>query len=415
MLNLITKNPQSHQSILDEIARQGAVQMLVNALQREVSEYVADHASEVDSNGHRLVTRNGKGQPRKITFGSGQVEIQAPRVNDRRDGQKFTSMILPPYLRKSPNIESLLPVLYLRGLSTGDFREALSSILGEGARGLSPGSIVSLKRSWEKEFDDWRKLPVTERFVYVWADGVNVKIRIGEDKRLCLLVIVGVTETGEKRLLAVEPGYRESADSWKSVLKSLTDRGMQAPLLAVADGALGFWSALEDLKIFQDTKKGRCWVHKIANVLNCFPKRLQGQVKSLLHDMMYSETKSDANMSRKRFAHLYHEKYPKGVDKLEKDWRELTAFFDFPASHWQSIRTTNPIESTFATVKLRTKVTKGAGSEKAASAMAFKLLLEAQKKWRRIRKPEAAQDLLRGVVFRDGVVLHSLQNQEGVA
>lgn len=415
MLKLINNDSQTHQSILDEIARQGAVELLKKALEQEVAEYLGETSGERDESGHRLVTRNGKAKSRGVTLGGGQIEIEAPRVNDRRPGHRFTSAILPPYLRKSPNVESLIPVLYLKGLSTNAFEEALTAILGEGVRGFSPASIVSLKRTWEKEFEQWRKRLITEKFVYIWADGVNVKVRLGEDKKICLLVVVGVTESGEKKLIHVEPGYRESADSWKGVLRSLIDRGMSAPLLAVADGALGFWAALDELKAFHETRRGRCWVHKIANVLNCFPKRIQGQVKTLLHDMMYAATKSDADKTRKQFANLFHEKYPKAVEKLDKDWSALTAFFSFPASHWPSLRSTNPIESTFATVKLRTKVTKGAGSENTAAAMAFKLLLEAEKKWRRINKPEAIQELLRGVEYQDGVVLNTWRNQEGVA
>jgi len=415
MLKVVNNKPGTHQSLLDEIARQGAVKMLQKALEAEVAEYLGESSEDRDEAGHRLVTRNGRGKSRGVTLGAGQVEVQAPRVNDRRPGQKFTSAILPPYLRKSPNVESLVPVLYLRGLSTNDFQEALSSILGEGVRGLSPASIVSLKRTWESEFEQWRKRPITENFVYLWADGVNVKVRLGEDKKICLLVLVGVTESGEKKLIHVEPGYRESTDSWVIALRSLLDRGMQAPLIAIADGALGFWGALTELRAFEGTKRARCWVHKIKNVLNCFPTRLQGQVKTLLHDMMYAATQSDAEATRKQFAGLFHQKFPKAVEKIDSDWGSLTAFFDFPASHWTSLRSTNPIESTFATVKLRTKVTKGAGSKKTAAAMAFKLLVEAEKKWRRINQPEAIQNLLQGVEYKDGVVLNSSRSQEGVA
>jgi putative transposase len=415
MLKVVNTDSKSFQSTLDEIARQGAQRLLVEALDREVADYIGEHAGEVDEKGHRLVTRNGRANPREIMLGAGRVEVRAPRANDLRDGEKFTSAILPPYLRKSPNVESLLPVLYLRGLSTSDFQDALASILGEGAKGLSPASIVSLKRSWEKEFENWKKQPITERIVYVWADGVNVKVRLGEDKRICLLVVIGVTETGEKRLLAIEPGYRESTDSWKAVLRSLTDRGMSAPLLAIADGALGFWAALEELELFQDTRHGRCWFHKSGNVLNVLPKRLHPQVKELLKEMMYSNTLADAEATRKNFNDLLHDKYPKAVEKITNDWSELTAFFSFPAAHWQSLRTTNPIESTFATVKLRTRVTKGAGSTRTAASMAFKLMLEAEKKWNKIRGWKEIENLLRGVDYRDGIALKNTGNQEGVA
>jgi len=415
MLNLVNKDLHSFQSSLDEIARQGALKVLCHALSLEVDEYIAEHAQERDENGHRLVVRNGRSKPRTVSLGAGTIEIEAPRVNDKRPGEKFTSSILPPYLLRSPNIESLIPVLYLRGLSTNDFQEALVSILGEGAKGLSPSVIVSLKRSWESEFEQWMRQPITEPIVYLWADGVNVKVRLGEDKRLCLLVVIGATESGQKRLLAVSPGYRESTDSWKIVLRSLIDRGMTSPLLAIADGALGFWAALEELEAFKTTKPARCWVHKIANVLNDLPKRLQAQAKGLLHEMMYSSTKSDAEIVRKQFADGFSAKFPKAVEKVQTDWKELTAFFDFPAEHWHHLRTTNPIESAFATVKLRTKITKGAGSTATASAMAFKLLQQAEKRWRKIKSVEKIRDLLNGVEYRDGIVLDTSSHRGGVA
>ena len=360
-------------------------------------------------------SRNGKAESRTVATGTGQIEVKSPRVNDRRDGEKFTSAILPPYIRRTPNVENVIPVLYLRGLSTSDFQMALEALLGKGAQGLSPATIVALKRSWERDLEQWRKTPISDRFVYIFADGVNVKVRLGEDKKICLLTIVGVTETGEKKLLAMESGYRESEDSWKALLRSLVDRGLKAPLLAAADGALGFWKAIEGMEEFKDTKSQRCWVHKIANVLDCFPKRIQPQVKSLLHDMMYAETRKDANETKARFDKLFKDKYPKASEKLDKDWERLNAFLSFPAKHWVHIRTTNIIESTFATVKLRTKVTKGAGSAKTAEAMAFKLFLEAEKKWRKINAPEELQNLLNGVEYKDGVMLNALQNQEGVA
>jgi len=254
-LKLVPKDKLVHQSTLDEIARQGAREIICHALRLEVAEYIEEHRELVDEQGHRWVVRNGNAKPRRIATGAGQIEIQAPRVNDRRKGHKFTSAILPPYLRKSPNVESLVPVLYLRGLSTNDFQSALKSILGEGAKGLSASTIVALKRSWERELEQWQSQPITEKFVYLWADGVNVKVRLGEDKKICLLVVIGVTERGEKRLLTVEPGYRESTESWKIVLQSLVDRGLQAPLLAIADGALGFWAALDGTSSYHPTLK----------------------------------------------------------------------------------------------------------------------------------------------------------------
>lgn len=345
----------------------------------------------------------------------GEVAIRAPRINDQREGFKFTSKILPPYLRKSPNLEGLIPILYLKGLSTGDFSDALASILGDGVKGLSAASIVELKKSWEAEHEEWAKRQLTKQYAYIWADGVHVKVRLGEDKSLCLLVIIGVAVSGKKELLAVEAGYRESKDSWKGVLDNLYSRGMKAPLVAVGDGALGFWAALRECDGYAKVREQRCWVHKIANVLDCFPKRLQGEVKTMLHEMMYANKKSAAEEVKKIFEKSFQEKYPKGVEKLHKDWEELTTFFSFPGVHWKHLRTTNPIESSFATVRLRTKITKGAGSPKAAKAMTFKLLQEAEKRWHSIQHAEHFTDLLNGVEYVNGVVLHKPSQEAHVA
>lgn len=400
---------------LDEIAREGARRLLVRALDLEVEDYIQQNSGEVDENGHRLVVRNGYGKSRSVTMGAGAVDIQAPRVDDRRDGEKFLSGILPPYLRKSPKVESLLPVLYLKGLSTSDFKSTLAEFLGEGTMGLSPSAIVKLKKIWEDEFDLWSKRPITKDYVYMWVDGVNVQIRLGEDKKVCLLVIIGVTDTGEKELLAVHPGYRESAESWSVVLRSLIDRGLTAPRLAIGDGALGFWAALRSCQGFEKTEEQRCWVHKIANVLDKLPKRVQPDAKKYLHEMMKAETEADALKTRQSFEKLYSEKYPKAVECLVKSWSELTTFFHYPASHWQHLRTTNPIESSFATVKLRTKVTKGAGSKETASAMAFKLLQECQKRWRRLRGHEEIKNILDGLAYKDGIVIPRESHHEAVA
>ncbi len=401
---------------LDEIAREGARRLLVQALNLEVEDYIQQCTGEVDESGKRLVVRNGAGRPRNITMGSGAVEVQAPRVNDRRDGERFLSAILPPYLRKSPKVESLLPILYLKGLSTSNFQSALAEFLGEGTMGLSPASIVKLKKIWESEFEVWSKRKITKKYVYMWVDGVNVQIRLGEDKKVCLLVIIGVTEDGEKDLLAVHPGYRESAESWTTVLSSLVERGLTAPLLAIGDGALGFWAALRATGGFEKTEEQRCWVHKIANVLDKMPKRVQPDAKSLLHEMMRAPTAADALKARQSFENLFSEKYPKATECLVKSWSELTTFFCYPAVHWTSLRTTNPIESSFATVKLRTKVTKGAGNRDTATAMAFKLLQECQKKWRRIRgEKQDLQNLLNGLEYRDGIVIPQPSHQEVAA
>lgn len=401
---------------LDEIAREGARRLLVQCLHLEVEEYISQFTGEVDESGRRLVVRNGVGRTRSITMGCGAVDVQAPRVDDRRDGEKFFSAILPPYLRKSPKVESLLPILYLKGLSTGDFKSALAEFLGEGTMGLSPSSIVKLKKIWEDEFESWSKRVISKKYVYMWVDGVNVQVRLGEDKKVCLLVIIGVTEDGEKDLLAVHPGYRESADSWLAVLRGLVDRGLTAPMLAIGDGALGFWAALRTCKGFEKTEEQRCWVHKIANVLDKMPKRVQPDAKRLLHEMMKAPTEADALSARVSFEKLFDDKYPKATACLVKSWSELTTFFHYPAAHWLSLRTTNPIESSFATVKLRTKVTKGAGNKETAAAMAFKLLQECQKRWRRIRgEQQEIQNLLNGLEYRDGIVVPQISHHEAAA
>ena len=288
--------------------------------------------------------------------------------------------------------------------------------MGEGTMGLSPASIVKLKRIWEDEFEVWSKRKITKKYVYMWVDGVNVQIRLGEDKKVCLLVIIGVTEDGEKDLLAVHPGYRESAESWTTVLNSLVERGLTGPLLAIGDGALGFWAALRATAGFEKTEEQRCWVHKIANVLDKMPKRVQSDAKALLHEMMKAPTVADALKARQSFEKLFAEKYPKATECLVKSWSELTTFFHYPAAHWTSLRTTNPIESSFATVKLRTKVTKGAGNRDTATAMAFKLLQECQKRWRKIRgETKEIQNLLMGLEYRDGIVVPQPSHREVAA
>jgi hypothetical protein len=271
---------------------------------------------------------------------------------------------------------------------------------------------VKLIRIWEDEFEKWSHRKITKQYAYIWADGVNVQVRLGEDKKVCLLVIIGATEDGHKELLAVHPGYRESAESWLVVMRSLVDRGMAAPLLAIGDGALGFWSALRTCRGFEKTEEQRCWVHKIANVLDKLPKRLQSDAKKLLHEMMKAATEADAAKARESFEKLFSEKYPKSVECLTKNWDQLVTFFHYPANHWQHLRTTNPIESSFATVKLRTKVTKGAGSKDTAAVMAFKLLHECQKKWRRLRGHEEIKNILNGVAYKDGIMITGAQHHE---
>jgi len=392
--------------MLDELAREGARRMLIEALRFEADDYIEKARGQRDDGGRALVVGHGKARERSLTLGCGTVRLEAPRVRDRRPDSRFTSQVLPPYLRKSAKVENLLPILYLKGLSTGDFQSALVGLLGEEATmGLSASAIVALKRVWEREYEQWKKTAITERFVYLYADGIHVSVRLGEDRKLCLLVLIGVNERGEKRLLAVEAGYRESKDSWKDVLADLAARGLKAPILAIGDGALGFWAALRECDGFRTTREQRCWFHKMGNVVNELPQRLQPVGKKWLREIMMAPTLADALQARRKFAHEFHEKYPKAVKKLEKDWDELTAFFSMPAPHWPHIRTTNAIESTFATVRLRTNVTKGAGSVTSAKTMAFKLIQDAEQGWNRIRGAEHIPNLLRGVAYANGGVV----------
>jgi len=393
---------------LDDLAREGALRMIAAALEAEVDEYVRAFAEERDEDGKRLVVRNGKAKERKLTVGSGTLPLRAPRVNDKRvdeeSGQRrrFSSKILPAYARRSPKVTEVLPILYLHGLSTGDFGPALRDLLGEDASGLSSSSIQRLTEAWQAEHAAFSNRQLRfHRYAYLFVDGVNVAVRLGEDSKLCLLVVIGVREDGRKELLAVEDGYRESEDSWSAVFRDLRDRGMNEPKLVTGDGALGAWAALRT--VFPGTTEQRCWVHKTANVLDALPKRLQPRAKSLLHEMAEAPSRADARKALERFRDEFDAKYPKAVSKLDKDWEQLTAFYSFPAEHWRHLRTTNPIESSFATVKLRTKVTKGAGSKKAALAMAYKLLDAAQERWRRFNGHELVSDVLDGAKFKDGI------------
>jgi putative transposase len=382
--------------------------MIAAALDAEVNEYVARHVEQVDDDGRRLVVRNGRARERRLTVGSGTMAIRAPRVNDKRvdeqtgEREKFASKILPAYARRSPKVTDVLPVLYLRGLSSGDFEPALRDLLGEDAAGLSPSSIGRLTKQWTAEHERFRTRSLRfGRYAYLFVDGVHMSIRLGEDDRLCLLVVIGVREDGCKELLAVEDGYRESTDSWAAVMRDLKARGLTEPKLVIGDGALGTWAALRD--VFPGASEQRCWVHKIARVLDAVPKRLQPRAKTLLHEMMEAPTERDARAARERFRDEFDAKYPKATAKLDRDWKPLTAFYDFPAEHWRHLRTTNAIESSFATVRLRTNVTKGAGSKAAALGMAYKLLDAAQQRWRRFNGHELVADVLADVKFKDGI------------
>lgn len=389
--------------VLEDVIRLGAQRMLQSAVEMEVAEYIQRLSGVTDTAGHRQVVRNGWKPERAIQTGIGPVKVQQPRVEDRREGEGFTSRILPPYMRRVPSVDALIPALYLHGVSTGDFGEALSAILGPQAQGLSATNIVRLKEGWTQEYQAWQKRDLsTKHYVYVWADGVYFNVRL-EDDRTCILVLIGATADGDKELLAVYDGYRESKASWKEVIKDLKRRGLKrAPLLATGDGALGFWSAMEEE--WPTTRAQRCWVHKTANILDKMPKGVQGRAKSAIHDMYMAETKDEALAALKAFLDTYKAKYPKACECLLDSEDALFAFYDFPAEHWVHLRTTNPIESTFATVRHRTRRTKGCGSRMATLTMVFKLATEAEKHWRKLNNHDLIFKLLQGSVFIDGIL-----------
>jgi len=385
---------------LDELVAEGARRTLIAGLEAEVADYIERHTGLVDEAGHRLVVRNGKAAERGLMTGAGSLPVRAPRVNDRRDGHRFSSYILPRYARRSPKVADVLPVLYLRGLSTGDFAPALEEFFGSDA-GLSASSIGRLLETWGDEYTAFESRDLSgSDYVYVWADGVHFRIRLEED-RLCCLVVIGVKADGSKELLACSDGYRESTESWAGVLRDLRDRGLTAPMVAVGDGALGFWAALGD--VFPETREQRCWVHKTANILDALPKRLHRQAKAAIREIYEAETRRDADAAIDDFAKVYGDKYPKAVAKLTKDRDVLLTFYDYPAAHWVHLRTTNPIESTFATVRARTTVTKGAGSRRRGLMMAYKLLDAAQDRWRKVNSPELVPLVRAGIEFKDGI------------
>ena len=389
---------------LTEILRSGARRLLAQAIDAEVERFLASHADVVDDNGRRQVVRNGYCQERQIQTGVGSVAVKAPRVRDMRgaDGVKFTSKILPPYLRKTRSLEELIPWLYLKGVSTGDFSEALSALLGKDSPGLSASTISRLKDGWKDEFSRWNKRSLkNKRYVYFWVDGVYLPVRLDHEKQ-CLLVIIGATGDGDKELVALEDGYGESAQSWKEVLLSLKSRGLeQGPKLAVGDGALGFWKALR--QVYGKAGEQRCWVHKTANVLNKLPKGEQGKAKERLHAIWMAPTKENAGKAFDLFVDTYEAKYPKAAECLVKDREELLAFYDFPAEHWKHIRTTNPVESVFSTVKMRTRKSRGCLSRNTALTMSFMLLACAQKRWRKLDGSDTLGHVIKGVRFIDGV------------
>jgi len=392
-------------SLLDEIVRDGARAMLAAALQAEVAAYVEAFSDEVDQDGHRLVVRNGSHQAREVMTAAGAVPVRAPRVNDKRvdvdtgQRQRFASAILPAWARKSPQVAEVLPLLYLHGLSSGDFTPALEQFLGSGA-GLSAKTITRLTEQWQDEAAVFakRSLAGTD-YVYCWVDGIHVKVRLTQDK-VCLLVMVGVRADGTKELIALTDGFRESSESWADLLRDCKRRGMTAPVLAVGDGALGFWKALRE--VFPQTKEQRCWFHVTGNVLAALPKSAHPGAKAALAEIYNAEDREHAVVAAKAFADLYGAKWPKAVAKITDHLDVLLEFYDYPAEHWIHLRTTNPIESTFATVRLRQRVTKGPGSRVAGVAMAYKLMESAQARWRAVNAPHLVALVRAGAKFEKG-------------
>jgi len=395
-------------SLIDEIVREGARRMLAAALEAEVNGYLAELADQRDAAGRRLVVRNGHHAERTIATSAGPVQVKAPRVNDKRvdevtgERKRFSSAILPAWARKTPKIAEVLPLLYLHGLSTGDFVPALEQFMGSTA-GLSSATVSRLTAQWVDDHKAFQRRDLSEMdFVYVWADGVHLKVRLDQAKA-CVLVMVGVRADGSKELIALDEGYRESGESWANLLRDAARRGMRAPHLAVGDGALGFWKALRE--VFPETSEQRCWVHKTANVLDALPKSAQPAAKNALADIYNAEDKEQAGKAIRAFAKQYSAKFPKAVAKVVDDQEVLLAFYDYPAEHWIHLRTTNPIESTFSTVRLRTKVTRGAGSRAAALAMTFKLIESAQERWRAVNAPHLVALVRAGAHFERGVLL----------
>jgi transposase-like protein len=399
---------------LDELVREGARRMLAAALEAEVDAYVSGLVDEVDENGKRLVVRNGHAEARRIVTGAGPVEVVAPRVNDRRvdeatgERRRFRSAIIPPWARKSPKVAEVLPLMYLHGMSSKDFAPALEEFFGSSA-GLSASVVTRLTTQWQEERERFSRRSLAEvDYVYIWVDGIHFNVRLDEN-RLCALVIVGVRADGTKELVSISDGTRESTESWADVLRDLRRRGMTAPTVAVGDGALGFWSALRD--VFPETVEARCWVHKAANVLNALPKSAQPAARRALAEIRDAEDRDHALAAIKTFERDYRAKWPKAVAKIVDDIEVLLSFFDYPAEHWIHLKTTNPIESTFATVRLRTKVTKGPGSKAAGLAMAYKLIESAQDRWRAVNAPHLVALVRAGARFEKGVMVERPSEQ----
>ena len=409
------RQPESVDDPLTEIARDGARRMLAAALRAEADTFVAQHAESVLPDGRQRVVRHGYGPERSIQTGIGALDVRRPKVRDRAAGQdedkiRFTSAILPKWARRSRSLDALLPVLYLRGISTGDFQEALAAILGKDAPNLSPSVISRLTGEWQQEYDRWQRRDLSaRRYVYIWADGVYLQARM-EPQAECILVILGATPEGKKEVVGFQVGVRESAQSWRELLIDIKARGLAVPPeVAVGDGAMGFWKALD--AVFPGTRHQRCWVHKIANVLNRFPKSMQPTVKGDLREIWQADTRVAAETAMGTFSAKYGAKYEKAVTCLTKDREALLTFYDFPGDHWDHLRTGNPIESVFATVRHRTVRTKGALSQKTAKLMVFKLVQAAAKTWRRLKGANKLPLVIEGVTFTDGVAANDTANR----
>ncbi|MBA3425591.1 MAG: IS256 family transposase [Rubrobacter sp.] len=400
---------------LDEIARQGARRMLAEALEAEVEAYVEAARDERDGRGRALVTRNGHARKREVVCGAGAVEVHAPRVNDGRmddngERRRFRSVILPPYMRRSPKVAEVLPLLYLHGLSSGDFAPALEEFFGSEA-GLSAKSITRLTEQWQQQRESFMRRNLSgSDYVYAWVDGIHTKVRLGGDDRLCCLVVVGARPDGTKELVALSDGYRESQESWAELLRDLKKRGMRAPELAVGDGALGFWAAVRD--VFPETRHQRDWVHKTGNVLDSLPKSVHGRAKRAIREITEAEDKGEAAKAIKEFASEFGVKWPKAAAKITEDEEALLAYYDYPAEHWRHLRTTNPIESPFAAVRARTGITKGPGSREAGLSMIFKLLEAAEGRWRRLNGHHLVCLVRAGAVFVNGELVKSVEEKD---
>ena len=398
------------------MVRHGAQEILAKALEIEVDLFLEQYQYILDDVGNRRVIKNGKHRPRQILTGAGPLEVSVPRVDDRalvaQNEPRYKSSIVPKYLRKSNNVDELLPVLYLKGISTGDFQEALEKILGPKAKGLSAQTIVRLKRIWQEEYKEWRERRLDDaEYVYWWADGVHFNVRLGDDKRMCVLVIIGARKDGTKEIVTIAEGFRESKESWASIFRDLRRQGLKTgPKLATGDGALGFWAAMSEE--CPESDQQLCWVHKTVNVLDKLPDSMQSKAKTMIHNIYMAPTKKEANFAFDIFMEEFDAKYPRAVDCLRNNRERLMAFYNYPAEHWQHIRTTNPVESTFAAVRLRTQKTKGCGSVNATLTMVFKLIQSAQQRWQKIHSHEKAAHIWVGIKYEDGIMVEEILDGE---